>query len=248
MSKKKKGKRRGFVFGEYIAPETSLFERLLDIFKELLTHTSGDVDEALDWMRELDKEYELTNDDYTMDDFIQELIDKGYLKGEDDEDGDGFALTGKMEQEIRKRALEQIFGKMKRRGMGDHRTSYSGRGDEHSGEYREFRFGDALDRINPTESLRNAYVNHGLDSLNLTEDDLVVEESSYKSSNEYGIDDRYQSQHDPIRGRSYHASKEGGHGSGRAHHNKIPQRYTGHSCVWKRCLAHFDQGVTVSKK
>ena len=33
------------------------FERLFEIFKELITHTSGDFDEAIDWLRELDKEY-----------------------------------------------------------------------------------------------------------------------------------------------------------------------------------------------
>jgi hypothetical protein len=29
------------------------------IFKELITHTSGDFDEAIDWLGELDKEYKL---------------------------------------------------------------------------------------------------------------------------------------------------------------------------------------------
>ena len=46
----------GFVFKKYEAPEQSMFDRLLEIFKELVTHTSGDVDEALDWLNELDKE------------------------------------------------------------------------------------------------------------------------------------------------------------------------------------------------
>jgi hypothetical protein len=31
------------------------------IFKELITHTSGDFDEAIDWLRELDTEYKLTD-------------------------------------------------------------------------------------------------------------------------------------------------------------------------------------------
>ena len=38
------------------------------IFKEILTHTSGDVDEALDWLGEIDREYKITSEDYTMDD------------------------------------------------------------------------------------------------------------------------------------------------------------------------------------
>ena len=39
------------------------FERLFEIFKELITHTSGDFDEAIEWLRELDKEYKLTDED-----------------------------------------------------------------------------------------------------------------------------------------------------------------------------------------
>ena len=103
------------------------FDRLFDIFKELITHTSGDVDEALDWLRELDKEYNLTNEDYTIDDFIDDLKRKGYLREEiDDGQGGGMAITAKTEQAIRQRALEQIFGKLKRSGQGNHKTPHRG--------------------------------------------------------------------------------------------------------------------------
>jgi hypothetical protein len=37
----------------------SLLWSTFGIFKELITHTSGDFDEAIDWLRELDKEYKL---------------------------------------------------------------------------------------------------------------------------------------------------------------------------------------------
>ena len=51
----------GFIFTPYKAPEQSDFDRLFDIFSELITHTSGDVDEALNWFKILDEEYKLTN-------------------------------------------------------------------------------------------------------------------------------------------------------------------------------------------
>jgi hypothetical protein len=51
---------RGFRFETYKAPELSVFDRLLEIFTDLLTHTSGDFDEAIDWLRMLDDEYKLT--------------------------------------------------------------------------------------------------------------------------------------------------------------------------------------------
>jgi len=77
---KNKNKRNGFVFTTYEADKQSPFEKLFDIFKELITHTSGDFDEAIDWLRSLDKEYNLTDENYTIDDFIEDLKKKGYIK------------------------------------------------------------------------------------------------------------------------------------------------------------------------
>src|SRR3954465_5723260 len=96
----------------------STFEQLLDIFMQLLTHTNGDVAEALDWLDQLDKEYQITNDDYGMGDFIDELKEKGYLK-ENPAFGE-IRITSKTEQGIRKRSLEEIFGKLKKTKQGDH--------------------------------------------------------------------------------------------------------------------------------
>ncbi|HAJ81254.1 MAG TPA: hypothetical protein DCO64_02320, partial [Zunongwangia profunda] len=60
MKKKDKMKEKGFVFKKYEEPNITPFEKLFEIFKELITHTSGDLDEALDWLRQLDEEYQLT--------------------------------------------------------------------------------------------------------------------------------------------------------------------------------------------
>ncbi len=190
--------KRGFRFTTYEAPESSPFEKLFEIFQELITHTSGDFDEAIEWLRQLDEEYELTDDDYTIDDFIEDLKRKGYIReefedgggemgeaGEEGEEGDGsggkISITAKLEQMLRKRALDQIFGKIKRSGSGNHKTGKLGRGDEHSGEFREYRFGDALDRISMTESLKNAQINHGIGNFSLDEGDLVVEDTEFKA-------------------------------------------------------------------
>ena len=52
----------GFQFSNFKPGEgKSKFEQLLDLFMQLLTYTSGDVSEALQWLNELDKEYELTD-------------------------------------------------------------------------------------------------------------------------------------------------------------------------------------------
>ncbi|EZH74127.1 von Willebrand factor A [Aquimarina atlantica] len=182
MKKEKKVFRKGFAFKIFEAPEQSMFDKLFDIFQEVITHTSGDLDEALDWMKELDKEYQLTDENYTLDDFVEDLKKKGYIREEIQPDGKGgMSITAKTEQAIRKRALDQIFGKLKRSGAGNHRTSYIGKGDEHSGEFRKYQYGDSLEQISITESLKNAQINHGIGDLNLTEDDLVVEETQFKA-------------------------------------------------------------------
>ena len=177
-----KERKKGFVFRTYEAPNVSPFDKLFEIFTELITYTSGDLDEALDWLRQLDKEYSLTDASYTIDDFIDDLKKKGYIREEIKPDGEGgLTITSKTERSIRQQALEQIFGNLKRAGSGSHRTKYSGSGDEHTGEFREYRFGDSLERISLTESLRNAQVNNGIDDFRLYEADLVVEDSQYKA-------------------------------------------------------------------
>ncbi len=174
--------RKGFYFKEYEEPTSSPFDKLFGIFKELITHTSGDFDEAIDWLRELDKEYELTDENYTIDDFIEDLKAKGYIREEIDGDGNsGNVITGKTEKAIRQTALDNIFGNLQKSGSGNHKTKSSGNGDEHTGEFREYHFGDSLERISLSESLKNAQINHGIGEFEITENDLVVEETKFKS-------------------------------------------------------------------
>ncbi|SDS78549.1 hypothetical protein SAMN04487764_3055 [Gillisia sp. Hel1_33_143] len=182
MKKKNDSIRNGFVFKKFEEPEKSPFDKLFEIFKELITHTSGDFDEAIDWLRQLDVEYKLTDEDYTIDDFIEDLKKKGFIREEIDPDGNGgMAITAKTERAIRQQALNQIFGKLKRSGSGNHSTKHQGIGDEHTGEFKDYQYGDSLDKISMTESLKNAQINHGAGSFQMTEDDLVVEETHHKS-------------------------------------------------------------------
>lgn len=175
-------KRKGFVFKTYEAKNQSPFEKLFEIFKELITYTSGDFDEAIDWLRSLDKEYNLTTAEYTIDDFIEDLKKKGYIKEEIDADGvGGTKITPKTERAIRQQALNHIFGKIKRSGSGNHKSKSPGIGDEHTGDFRAYQFGDNLDKVSMTESIRNAQINNGIGDFTLSENDLVVEETMHKS-------------------------------------------------------------------
>ena len=144
---------------------------------QLLTYTNGDADEALSWLNELDRQYKLTNEQYGMGDFIEDLKKNGYLD-ENHVNGE-FKITGKSEQTIRKKSLEEIFGKLKKNKSGQHLTRRNGQGDEPNADRRPFQFGDALHQIDFTDSIRQAQINHGIDSFSLAEDDLQIREQDF---------------------------------------------------------------------
>ena len=171
----------GFHFTKFDPNEQgkSKFDQLLDLFMQLLSYTNGDVGEALQWMNQLDKEYDLTNQEYGMGDFIDDLKDKGYI---DENKASGeISITPKTEQGIRKRSLDEIFGKLKKTKQGNHNTFKPGQGDEMNPETRSFQFGDLLEQIDFTESIRNAQINHGIESFHMQEDDLKIRETDFKS-------------------------------------------------------------------
>src|SRR5665213_114243 len=171
----------GHNFSKYNPNENSKssFEKMLDIFMQLLTYTSGDVSEALSWLTELDKEYNLTNKEYGIGDFIEDLKDKGYID-ENRKNGE-IKITPKTEQGIRKKSLEEIFGKLKKTKQGNRNTFKPGGGDEINPETRPFQFGDTLEQIDFTESIRNAQINHGVDGFTMNEDDLEIRETDFKA-------------------------------------------------------------------
>jgi uncharacterized protein with von Willebrand factor type A (vWA) domain len=157
----------------------SKFDQLLDLFMQLLTYTSGDVSEALNWLTQLDKQYQLTGEDYGLGDFIDELKEKGYLD-ENNQTGE-IRITSKTEKGIRKRSLEEIFGRLKKTKQGEHRTYKPGQGDEINPETRPFQFGDMLEQIDFVSSIRNAQISHGVDQLQMDEEDLEIRETDFKS-------------------------------------------------------------------
>jgi Ca-activated chloride channel family protein len=173
---------RGHEFSKFIPTELPKggFDELLKLFLELLNYTAGDANEALAWMNELDKQYNLTTDEYGMGDFIEDLKKKGFLDDDEQKNG-GFKITAKTEQSIRQSALEEIFGKLKKSGKGNHNSNISGLGEEKNADRREFQFGDSLDQIDMTASIQNAQINHGLGDFTMTERDLEVEEKDYKT-------------------------------------------------------------------
>ncbi len=172
----------GVRFAKYLPlkDDRSDFEKLLPLFLELLTHTSGDVEEALKWMDELNKEHGFFDNDYTRKDFEDDLRKHGII-GEAPTKGGKAPLTGKAEQLLRQRALDQVFGKLKKSDRGNHGLRRTGEGDEQTSDRRTYRYGDRIEQIAMSDSIRNAQ-QHGLDELRLSEDDLEVIETEHQSA------------------------------------------------------------------
>lgn len=172
---------KGFVFSQYRMQQDGRtpFDKLLDLFMELLQYTSGDATEALDWLTQLDRKHQLTDNDYGIGDFIEDLKQNGYLQ-ENPQDG-AYRITKKSEQTIRQRSLEEIFGKLKKSKRGNHHTFKSGQGDELNPETRPYEFGDMLEAIDYTESLKNSFINHGVEQLRMEQGDIEIHEMDFKT-------------------------------------------------------------------
>jgi Ca-activated chloride channel homolog len=174
----------GWRFSEYI-PQDDIsdgFEKLFSLFQELIMHSSGDVQEALSWLTQIDLEFELTDDNYGVSDFIDDLIEKGLLKEDGTNEHQKWAVSNKFLISLRKKALTDLFGKIKRSRKGNHSTIMDGKGDEFTSNLRPFQFGDKLEHLDITASIKNAHVNHGIDQFSINYEDLEVRETFYQSS------------------------------------------------------------------
>lgn len=155
------------------------FQHILNVLNQLLHYTNGNADEALDWLKQLNKKHNLFSKDYSFDDFLRELKQNGYLE---EQPRNSVKITSKMEKYIRSKAFEEIFSKMGQSTEGNHRTTFTGKGDEHLTETRPFIFGDSFDQLDITKTIYNAHIHHGIDNFSLTERDLEIRDTQFFTS------------------------------------------------------------------
>lgn len=160
----------------------SPFNRLLDIFQQLLLISSGDVAQSLRWLTELDKIHNLAPKDegYGLGNFIEELEEKGFIRYNDD--AVEMQMTGKTEKSLRQRSLEEIFKNLRKGDAGAHKTTFTGKGTEREAETRAWQFGDDVNQIDSTATLMNVLRHSSLESMNMMEDDLEVYETDHHTS------------------------------------------------------------------
>lgn len=153
-------------------------EDLISIFSYILLQTSGNIEEALDWLEQLDSEYKLFDKELTFGEFVEELKKKGYIA-----EKEGIKiLTDKGSQKMRSDSLKKIFSGMKPDTSGFHESNKSGRGIDKLGELKKYEFGDQLTNIDLTSTIKNAFLKSDLDNFNLEEKDIDVYETEHMTS------------------------------------------------------------------
>jgi Ca-activated chloride channel family protein len=153
-------------------------QQLISIFSHLAVQTSGDVQEALEWLRQLAEEYGLFDENLSMSELVDKLREMGII--EDAKTGP--QLTTKGIQRIRQDALREIFTSLKKSPGGAHDTPYTGQGIDRLSETKKFSFGDHPANIDLTATLSNTFRRDGIDEFNLKEEDLEVFETEHQTT------------------------------------------------------------------
>jgi Ca-activated chloride channel family protein len=150
----------------------------MEIYRNLLLQTGGDVEEALKWMEHFGEQYGFFNDTFGVEQFRKMLEETGEAQSTPK----GMQMTPKGERRIRQDSLNEIFSSLRTGGAGDHRTPVAGQGGERLSETRSYQFGDDIANIDPLASMSNAVKNNGIDDLTVTEEDLEVYEQEHLSA------------------------------------------------------------------
>jgi len=154
-------------------------QQMVSLFNYLVVQSSGDVEQALEWLRELAQEHGLFDENLTLDELVDKLRELGLIE----EVNDVLTLTTKGVQRIRRDALEEIFTSLKKGPAGGaHETPKTGKGTERQGETKKFTFGDQPTNIDLTSTLTNAFRRDGIDEFTLKEEDLEVYETEHQTT------------------------------------------------------------------
>lgn len=153
-------------------------QSMMSLFSYLLVQTSGDVEEALEWLRQLAKEYGIFDENMGIDDLVDKLRALGVIEEVNDE----LTLTTKGVQRIRQDALKEIFTSLRKGGVGSHDMPQTGAGIDRQGETKKWSIGDAPTNIDLTSTLTNAFRRGGIDDFSLKEEDLEIFETEHLTS------------------------------------------------------------------
>jgi Ca-activated chloride channel family protein len=157
-------------------PDPEFLKALLDLYHQLLLQTNGDVDRALEELADIGEQYGFFDDKFTIEDF-KKLLEKSEVIKE--VSPGRHVMTSKGERAIRRDALQEIFGGLRKSAAGDHRVPQAGTGVDRLPETRPFEFGDATTDLDAIATISNAIRRAGADEIDITEEDLEVHETEH---------------------------------------------------------------------
>ncbi len=152
-------------------------DALRKLFDDLVLRTSGDVEEALRWMRELQRRGYIPAE-VDLESFAGRLEKEGIVRIELGRR----RLAPRGLRDLRRGAFDLMFRNLRGGPGGDHRTPSTGEGGERLPETRPWRFGDSPTSIDSTATLREALARGGIDDVSLRQEDLRVHETEHNAS------------------------------------------------------------------
>ena len=134
----------GVIFQKFVGSIKNLksknFNDLFKIYQQILLITSfGDFNKTISVLTELDRKYNITSDEYGIGNFIEDLKKRGYVTENNSEDK--IQITKKSEIELRRSALDEIFGKLKKGNLCSHNTNSSGPSLELDSSTKPYEYG-----------------------------------------------------------------------------------------------------------
>lgn len=149
------------------------------LFNHLLLQTGGEVEEAMQWMRAL-QERGYIDPNVDLEAFFARLTEENIIG----QDGNGnMSLASGGERQIRRDALDEIFGGLQKSAAGHHSVANAGQGTKRLTETRQYQFGDDPMAIDSIRSLQNAMKHTDpSDPIVMSEDDLEVFDTEHNSN------------------------------------------------------------------
>ena len=108
---------------------------------------------------------------------LQQLEEAGYLKQKDNR----LELTPRAIRKLAQQALKEVFSELKKDRMGRHEVYYRGDGGEHTGETKQYEFGDPFD-VDLHRTLFNAVLREGPNvPIRLQPEDIEIHRTEHLS-------------------------------------------------------------------
>jgi uncharacterized protein with von Willebrand factor type A (vWA) domain len=148
------------------------------LFNQILLQTAGDVEEAMRWMRTL-QERGYLDPAIDLEAFFAALREENVFG----ESADGALVLGPAgERQIRRDALDEIFGGLRKSAAGFHSVNRAGEGSERLTETRPYRFGDDPTALDGIRTIQNASRRGDpTREIAITEEDLEVYETEHNA-------------------------------------------------------------------